>query len=267
MRIIIIISLLTALLFSAFERISQSPIQVATGFSSFFEDGSPLEFLSHPASLSKTNQISTALFYSSPFQLKQLNHYGAYLSSPFKTFAIGTGFATFGNTLYRESIASVAVAKEFGHHFRFGLVASAMEVSIKNYGSTRTAGISTSIDYHLIETIRWSLAYHNLNAPRIGKSGELLPQVVITGITYSPSRSITAVIEVEKDLEFDSRYKFGVHWRPFFPLCIASGFVNHPVQVTGGFTFEIKGQKISYAIATHPDLSVSQVFALRISLP
>ena len=260
-------------LFAAFERIPQSPMQVGSGYTRLSTGPSAVDFLTQPASLVHVQGFGSTLFYGSPFRLGQLNQVSASVVFPSGFANFGVAVSSFGNTLYRETTFSLASGRRMGRNMDIGILVSGHELSIQNYGSDRTVGVTGSVNYHLSESLEWSLIYGNLNSPRLGEAGELLPQVVAMGFGFSPIPDLTATVEVERDLEFESRYKFGIRWRPLQSLGLATGFISRPAQITAGVSFQLKRQplgpygRISYAFATHPELDISQVFALYLSLP
>lgn len=257
-----------SLLWAAFERVPQGPLNVGSGFTTPVVGLSELDFLTHPASLARIEHTGFSVLYSSPFQLTALDQYTLSIALPSRLTNWGIAFSSLGKGIYRETTVSVGTGRTVGQHMEMGVLVNAHELSIKNYGTSRTVGISLSVTYGLTETIRWSLLYRNLNSPKLGQSREFLPQVVVTAFDFSPTPSLITAVELERDLEFRTRYKFGVRWQPLDVVAVATGFASHPGQVTGGVSFEVEpwGQ-ISYGIATHPELAISQVFAIRLTLP
>jgi len=248
-------------------------MQIGSGFIHFNREQSALDFLSHPAVLAHVHRTGFAVSYGFPFQLQSLNHYSVSTVFPFKSIKLGTAFSAVGKEVYRETTFSLGGGYSIGDNMSFGILINGHELSIRNYGSDRTVGIVASVNYSFTKSMQWSLLYRNLNSPKLGVSREPLPQVVATVFGFSPTPSLLAAVELERDLEFESRYKFGIRWQPIEALRVATGFVSHPTQVTAGISLQVKGLfsislgKISYAIVTHPELAISQVFALHITLP
>ncbi|MEE9166442.1 MAG: hypothetical protein V3U24_03135 [Candidatus Neomarinimicrobiota bacterium] len=273
MRILAIASLSLSFVFSAFETLPQSPLQVGSGFTHFAEDSWEVNFLSHPASLAHLRRTGGTFLYTSRFQLTPLNQYSLAAAFPAGPANLALAFTSFGKGVYRETTFSLATGYTIGQKMETGLTINGHELSIRDYGSSRTMGITASVSYYLAETVRWSLLYRNLNSPKLGRSKESLPQVLVTVFDFSPVPSVTAAMELERDLEFRSRYKFGMRWQPMNIMTIATGFISHPGQVTAGISLRPgKGSskwfgEIGYAIATHPELAISQVFAVRFTLP
>ncbi|MFQ6608802.1 MAG: hypothetical protein ACE5EE_09735 [Fidelibacterota bacterium] len=267
MHCIFTVFLSLTILSAAFERSPSSPLQMGMGFSALSVEDTPLAGVNHPASISRFTSKSTDLFYTDSYQLTNLNYSGIALVYPLSFVKIGAATTSFGSPLYRETSFSIIVARAVGTYLNIGLSLNYYELTIKRYGATSTTAISTSFSYALAENLKWSLLYRNLNSPRIGTSRELLPQVVSTGFLYTPVKQIVTTFEVENDLLFTPRFKFGIGWSPLTGLRFAAGFVTHPSQATAAIQILWKGQKISYAIANHPDLPVSQMVAVQFRLP
>lgn len=248
-------------------------MQIGTGLTHSSTTPSDMDFLTHPASLAQTKQIGSSAVFSLPFQTLALGHYGLSVTFPARGAGLGIAFSSLGKQLYRETTVSVGAGKTIGKHMSVGFVMNGHEISIQNYGASRTVGVAASVSYDLMENLRWSLLYRNLNSPELGRSREPLPQVVTTLLDFSPLRTLSTVMELQRDLEFHSRYKFGIRWQALEPVTIATGFASHPGQFTAGILFKIRhpasglSGQIGYAVATHPELPISQVFAFQLRLP
>lgn len=267
MHCIFTLFLSLTILSAAFERLPSSPLQMGMGFSALSVEETPLAMVSHPASMSRLREPSADVFYSTSFRLSELDYSGAAVAAPLSFASMGASATTFGSSLYKETSFSIATAGEIGNNLSVGMSFTGHELTIKNYGSTRAIALSVSAGFQIAEDLRWSLLYRNLNSPRIGTSRELLPQVVATGILFTPTERIAAALEVEKDLLFTPRFKFGGGWSPISGFRLAAGFVSNPSQATAAIQITLKGQNISYAVATHPALPVSQMVALQFRLP
>jgi len=267
MRYLTVLLVSLSSLFAAFERIPSSPLQIGMGFSSLGSQNTPSIMVTHPASLNSIYSPAADIFYSDNYHLSELDFSGLSIAAPFSFATMGVTAATFGSSLYRETSLSLAAARDIGNDLSVGMSITSHELTIKNYGSTRALALSISADYEIASDLQWALLYRNVNSPRIGTSEELLPQVITSGIIFSPSEHLTAVLEVEKDLLFTPRFKYGGSWSPIPELRLAAGFVTNPSQVTSAIQITMKGQKISYAVSTHPALPISQMVALHFQLP
>lgn len=267
-----LIIILIARVPAAFERIPQSPLATGSAFSFFLPTGSSTDFLSHPAGLSHLHGIALSAFNSSPFQMAALNQNGITLAVPLNSSVLGAGFATLGRTQYQETVVTVGAGRETGTDLDAGILLSFVELYIANYGTDRTFAMTVSASYALAEGAQWSLLYRNLNRPRVGRSREILPQVISTGLTFSPLASVTSTFELENDLAFKNRYKFGLRWQPLSHITSATGFATHPAQFTAGIALQFTRLnpsyevRISYGLATHPELAISQVVSLQLGL-
>lgn len=273
MKIILcIIFILMTCLHGAFERVPQSPLATGSAFSYFLPGNGFIDFLSHPAELAHVPRAGFSVFHSSPFRLAPLDQYGFTAAAPFKGGVVGTGFVTLGQARYRETVVTAGMGRPLGPHLETGILLSFLELYIAGYHTDRTVAVAASVTYALAKGIRWSLLYRNLNAPRVGRSRELLPQIISTGITVLPAETVTSVLELEKDLDYENRYKFGLTWEPLSSLTVASGFATSPAQFTAGIAVRFLRLSspyeahVSYGIATHPELPVSQVVSLQLAL-
>ncbi|MFQ6616469.1 MAG: hypothetical protein ACE5HZ_06840 [Fidelibacterota bacterium] len=257
---------------AAFERVPQSPLATGSAYSYFLGERSLIDFLSHPADLARTGRVGFSVFHSSSFGVAALGQYGFTLTAPMKGGTLGTGFATLGQTRYRETALSVGAGRRIGAGLDAGVLLNIFELYIANYQTDRTVAATVSVSYALGERVRWSLLFRNLNGPHLGRSRELLPQIVSTGVTVSPTARVTSALELEKDLEFENRYKFGLLWQPLSLFTVTTGFITHPAQATAAVSVEFPLLnppylgRVSYGLATHPELAISQVLSLQFVL-
>ncbi len=253
------ISLATA----AFVRIPLTPLQAAAG--SMLQSVYPAhDFISDPASLMDADK-NVMVPVLSPFGLSTLQERSLQFAYPSSWGRFGLSVHLFGLSLYRESTVTGAGAVRFGGKLDVGIRLSVHQLTIRNYGSQKSFALSGSLAYPITKELRWSLIGMNLNAPRIGKSKELLPQIVSTGFHFKPAEPLEGLFELEKDLAYASRQKFGVIWTPVPRLSFAAGFATQPAQISAGFSIRLSRSSVDYAIASHPHLPETHSLALRLS--
>lgn len=252
-----------SLCFGAFERVPFLPLQVAAGSVFQTVGGSPNMF-TDPSSLLRVGGVQSSMITSTPFGIAQLADRTWTIASSHRLAHAGLSAQIFGLALYRETTVAVAAARKIGRHLEVGLRLSAHQIDIKNYGAHRTVTVSGSMTYPLSETARWSLHGLNLNAPRLGRSEEPLPQIMAMGFQYAPAGPLQALVEIEKDLSHRERTKFGLIWEATPWLTLASGFSTNPAQMSAGLSLKLFRLAIDYAIATHPHLPETHTLALHL---
>jgi len=94
------------------------------------------------------------------------------------------------------------------------------------------------------------------------ETDEKLPTVMRFGLNYSPSKKISVLVEVEKDIDYSPVYKFGLEYLPVEKLALRGGFNANPFQGFFGVGLNLKNLSIDVASAFHPVLGVSPQLSL-----
>jgi hypothetical protein len=108
-----------------------------------------------PASLAMGSKIRFAGQTGRKFNLKPLSHHNfvGEIPSRFGNFALG--IQTFGIKQYKESTVSLAYGRRIKQRLRGGVTVNMYSLSIPNYGSATTMGISLAWQVNLNNNIRW----------------------------------------------------------------------------------------------------------------
>ena len=138
-------------------------------------------------------------------------------------------------------------------------------MTIKDYGSDNTLGMTLSWHYDWNSTLVWGGSLHNINVPKISAYNEPLPQIITTGIIFKPLDIARAQIEWEQDTEYSGRMKFGMTYKPLTNIIVVIGRASNPDQLTFGLQLSLKGLAVEYAAASHPNLALSQWFGIGFS--
>ena len=116
-----------------------------------------LESIMDPASLAMVSKICFADQTGQKFNLKPLSHhnFAGEIPNRFGNFALG--IQTFGIKQYKESTVSFAYGRRIKQRLRGGVNVNIYFLSITNYGSATTMGISLAWQINLNNNIRWGL--------------------------------------------------------------------------------------------------------------
>lgn len=220
--------------------------------------------LQDPASLAVINSNGFSFNGGVLFGMKHLGHEAGNLVLPFKVGTLGLGFSTFGNRLYSESQIIVGWGRLIHHRVRLGVGINYYSLSIRDYGSASSVGVTMAWHFQLGPKIFWGGILRNLNSPTIGIQKEALPQTIVSGLYFPLSESLSAQIEWEQDTFYDGGFKFGVRLKPLSWLALATGYAAG--RMTTGIGLQLKYVLFDYAFATHPQLGYSQWVGISIPL-
>ncbi|MBL7010574.1 MAG: hypothetical protein ISR82_05085 [Candidatus Marinimicrobia bacterium] len=219
-----------------------------------------------PASLAMGHQIRFAGQTGQRYNLKPLSHqnFAGEIPSRWGNFALG--IQTFGVKQYKESTFSLAYGRRIKQKLLGGVTVNMYSLSIPNYGSATTVGISLAWQVNLNDNIRWGTILHNINGPTIGKSKDPLPQLILSALSFHPTKKISIQIEWEQDTAFAGHLKTGFSFQPKDWLSLHTGFISGTGQVTGAIGVNFHQVNINYAMANHPQLGPSHWMGFSIPL-
>ncbi len=253
-------------LFGAFEHYPSSPSAVATGYTLVNTQLNPIDTFNDPASVILFDKINIGITWGEKFALKALSHRSAVVAGSLNNWYLSAGASIIGDKLYSETIWGFVTGKQIKKRLVLGASIMVYDLKIKHYGQDRSVGINLGWRAGLNENINWFGSLKNINAPTIGQSNELLPQVISSGLLYDPSEKLNLVIEWEQETLHESRIKFGGQFMLMPWFGIFTGHASSPGQLTLGFNVAFKKMKINYAFSTHSYLDISHYMGVGITL-
>ncbi len=253
-------------LFGAFEHYPSSPSAVATGHLLINTQSNPIGTFNDPASVMLFEKTNIGIVWGEKFALKALSYRSAIIAMSLHNWNISAGASIFGDKLYSETIWGVVAGKQIKERLILGTSIMVYDLKIKQYGQDTSVGINFGWRAGLNENISWFGSLRNINAPTIGQSNELLPQVISSGLLYDPSEKLNLVIEWEQETLYESRIKFGGQFMLMPWLGVFTGHASSPGQLALGFNIDFKNIKINYAFSTHSYLDISHYMGVGITL-
>jgi len=210
-------------------------------------------------------KFSFAVSAKNKFLVKELTVMDAAGVLPTKTGVFGLGVHYSGTHLFSERKIGAAFAKSFGDRFSFGLQFDYLNISISEYGNKNLFTFETGLQFFLVPE-KLLIGAHVNNPLRLtidDETDEKLPTVMRFGLNYSPSKKVSALVEVEKDIDNDPVYKFGLEYLPVEKLAIRGGFNANPFQGFFGLGLNLKNLAIDAASAFHPVLGASPQISIK----
>ncbi len=218
----------------------------------------------NPAGIAGIEVPTAGLFYQSHFLSQELSDQGIAVAIPLGNGTIGIGADRFGYALYNETRASLAYAMRFGDGLRASVQMSHLGVRLgENYGSASTIVAELGVQARLTESIWMGAHIYNPNRSVLGGPyDERVPTFLRAGITYLFSDQLMANAEVEKDMDRDERYRFGIEYRPNQTLFLRTGLSTGPVQAHFGVGVKLAHFDIDLAMAVRSQLGPTPMVGL-----
>lgn len=220
----------------------------------------------NPAGLASLTHNGVSIFISpGPFEFKELSTkiFIANYKSKIGTFV--TAFRKFGFELYNELTASISYAiKQKG--FSVGTVINLNSLTIRNYGRDFALGIDLGIMLNVFEDFFVGVNFKNINSPKLGERKEPIPQVILSGISYSPVENMTLSFDLQKQYTFNAALSAGIEYRIFEIVNLRFGVKEQPSSYSAGIGIHYNIFKLDYALRNHTQLGLSQYLTFSLEL-
>jgi hypothetical protein len=170
--------------------------------------------------------------------------------------------SSFGGSIYRETSFSLAYACTVSKGVTLGAGAHAYLLGIERYGSAHTFGVDVGLSAEVTKGVQWSAAALNVNRPRLGGEGELLPQILWLSLTYEPIPFATFAADLVKDNHFPYELHIGLGYELMGMVGVRAGISSDPALQTAGIGLRISQVQFDYALSKHAQLGVTHQFSL-----
>lgn len=265
--------LLTALFFSSFLLLTaQNGIPPVGGARAIGMGGVGVTFtdinalFSNQAGLGQLESTAFTAFAEQRFLLQELQSATAGFALPTNSGTFGISVNYFGFEDYNEQRMGLAYGRALGKKFSIGAQALLLNTRIPEYGNRAVVTFELGLLTTILPNVQ--LGLHLYSPARISAAqGEYLPSVFRLGLDYQPSDNLRLITELEKDIDYPVRAKFGVEYRAADPLLLRGGLTTQPVSASFGVGYELDvGLSFDVASAYHeflgftPSAGVGYVF-------
>lgn len=222
----------------------------------------------NPASSAAIVQRRVHVFARESYGLAELRLGTADLLLPLQPGTVLGGIGTFGFEDFRESFARLGWAQQLtlgtSRSLRAGLDFRYHHTAIPSYGQAGALGLSAGVQAELLPTLAFGAHATNLNAPQLTEE-EDLPRTLAVGLAYDAAATMTALVTVEKDVDFPLSVRGGVELYPVPVLALRLGATVHPTRFTAGAGLQIARLNAEVAAEQHQDLGWSPSVGLHLA--
>ncbi len=196
------------------------------------------------------------------YGIKDLGLHAATGAFNFNNLTVAAGGYVFGNSAYQEYVYALGAAIPITSQFHLGAALRYAGIDIAHYGNSGSVLVDLGGCAEVLPMCKWGWAVRNVNAACIGKSGEKLPQIYITGIAINPVSHISVVFDVYKDNRFKTDYRTGIEWAILPIVTLRAGCGSFPQRMTGGISLQLGCIEARYAFQSHQYLNGTHLFTL-----
>lgn len=215
----------------------------------------------NPAGLAELTDIEVALFAESRFLLADLNLFSSSLAIPSKSgvFAMTAGY--YGFEGFNQQMVSLSYGRKMLKKLSFGGKLDYINYRIPEYGNKGTFTFELGMFSALSKTL--SLGIHVLNPTDIKINEDRLSTAFRAGLKYSPTKIFTISAEVDKELEYEERLRFGLEYHPISSIYFRGGLATAPISPSFGAAYRFNGLNIDFAANYHNLLGFTPSFGLQ----
>lgn len=218
------------------------------------------------AGLADIQNISTAFFYESRFQLKELSLMAGAVVFPTKTGIFGINYSQFGTGTFKESKLGVAFSKKLSEKFSAGIQFDyCISLMPENQRSKGLVTFEGGVIYKVSKQL--NLGFHVFNP--IEQELETLnskikmPAIYRLGGNYRFSELVITCFEIGKASEEDIIFKAGTEFLPAKNLAIRFGVSGKPFAYSVGFGYSFGKIQTDIAFDYHGVLGVSPTVSIQ----
>lgn len=190
------------------------------------------------AGLADLKNTTATAFGEQRFLLSELGSYSFGIAMPTASGTLGLSLNHFGFEGYNEQRLGLAYSRRLFDNIAIGAQALVLNTQIPEYGNR--AAVTFELGFLVTLLPELQLGIHTYSPIRVRVvEKEYLPSVFKAGIQYRPSDQIRLLAEVEKDIDYPARAKFGMEYQVADPFRLRVGVATQPTTVNFGLGYQI----------------------------
>lgn len=256
--LLILAILVLGLYTNIFAQVSPGARQIALSHSNTAQSNDVFALFGNPAGLAQINWREVGIYYSpSPFGIEELaNAYAAYIE-PTPYGNVSVGYMQYGFDLYKENKVALSYSRNINNRFFIGVTGLYQSLNIERYGNDNTITVNLGGLYYFSEITRMGVYVHNLFRGTYGEEKDQIPFIMGFGASHDFNDDITFNAAIEKELDFDPSFRFGVEYDLIEYVTLRSGFMSEPSSYSVGIGLHYLFLNLDYAFFSHPDLGLT----------
>lgn len=220
-------------------------------------------YFSNPAGLAFLNQVFVNSSVDSRFNIQGLNTVSLSAGKCTPKFALAIGLERFGDKLYNENKAGLAIAKKT-ERIALGLKASYLGYLAENYTSSSTLLTEFGVMAKLSKLFYLGLNVENITGAKFA-NGYVLPTVIRSGFNFRPGQKINFNAELSYVPETPLGFRAGLEYNLQKSIYLRTGVDSALKTNHFGLGFWQNKWQFDYAVHTHPALGISHHMSLSLS--
>lgn len=212
---------------------------------------------SNQAGLAYLEQSTATAFAERRFLLSELQTISAAVALPTRSGTFGLTLNHFGFEAFNEQKLGIAYARKLMDGLSLGAQVLLLNTSIPEYGNKMNVTFELGILTQLLPKLHLGVHVYSPMQLELA-NGENLPTIFKIGLGYLPSEKLTCTAEVEKDIAYTARAKFGIEYKAAEQLAVRTGIATNPTTISFGAGYRLdNGLALDIASSYHQILGFS----------
>ena len=206
---------------------------------------------SNQAGLAHLETMAVTAYGEQRFLVSAIKAIGFGAALPTRSGTFGLSLHYFGFEQYNEQRIGLAYGRKLLEKLSIGAQLLMLNTRIPEYGNKAAFTFEVGAQAELLPQLH--LGIHLFSPGRVKLAEEnLMPTVLKLGLSYLPSNKLSLLAEVEKDIDYDARAKFGIEYQIIDPLFLRFGVATQPSQLSFGLGYALpNGLSIDIASTYH----------------
>ncbi|MEP5612830.1 MAG: hypothetical protein ABJP45_11300 [Cyclobacteriaceae bacterium] len=200
--------------------------------------------------------------YQNRFGIKEFQIVGAGAIYHSSFGNAGLGFYKFGDNLFSQQRIHLGLGNKF-QMVSLGASVDFIQYQISSIGTKQAVSIEFGGIAEITKHLFFGAHIFNLNQANLVKeTGEKVPVVMKTGISYRPSTELFLNLEIEKDHGFDEVFKVGLEYQIVGNVFVRTGISTRPFLSAFGVGFHPAKLRFDYAYLNDNNLGAIHEISL-----
>ncbi|WP_207428821.1 hypothetical protein [Pedobacter sp. SYSU D00535] len=201
--------------------------------------------------------------YKSSYINSEVSTQSLVLVYPVKSNVFGIGIQNYGFSKYAEQRFSATYAKQFGKSVALALNYNFHQLSVPQYGNTRTFSVEAGLQYQAGRSLLLGAHISNPNQSKFDSEIDApIPVMLQFGASYQFSKGLLLSSAISQELNSVTDFKVGLEYAPASAFAFRGGLNVNPFMQFGGFGYKLKGFCFDAAVSVHPALGYAPQIAL-----
>lgn len=206
---------------------------------------------SNQAGLANLQEFGLMAFAEQRFLVKELQTVSAAAALPMRSGTFAMTIQHFGFEGFNEQKVGVGYARKLIEGLSIGTQILLLNTSIPEYGNKINVTFELGIITQLLPKLQLGAHVYSPVQTELANN-ENLPTIFKIGLAYLPSQQLTCTGEVEKDIAFPARIKFGFEYQIVKQVVVRTGIATSPTTFAFGAGYRLNnGLALDLASSYH----------------